>query len=41
MKLLLAWLLVVVPLAWGVTQSVRKALPLFSTASKPAPTLPK
>jgi hypothetical protein len=41
MKLLLAWLLVAVPLGWGVTQSVRKALPLFSTAAKPAITLPK
>ena len=28
-KLLLAWLLVGVPLAWGVAQTVIKALPLF------------
>ena len=29
MKLTLAWLFVVIPLAWGVTQSVKKSMPLF------------
>lgn len=28
-KLWFAWLLVGLPLAWGVTRSVQKALPLF------------
>ncbi|NJM07217.1 hypothetical protein HC891_15055 [Candidatus Gracilibacteria bacterium] len=35
----LFWLLVVLPLAWGVTQSVKKSLPLFggqATAVAPA-----
>jgi len=40
MKLFLAWLLVAVPLGWGVTKSVQKALPLFR-AAKPAVTAPK
>jgi len=26
---MLIWLFVILPLAWGVTQSVRKAAPLF------------
>ena len=34
MKLLLSWLLVALPLGWGVTQSVKKATPLFT--SQPA-----
>lgn len=29
MKAVLIWLLVILPLAWGVTQSVKKSLPLF------------
>lgn len=29
-KLLLAWLLVGLPLVWGVARSVQKSLPLFS-----------
>jgi hypothetical protein len=29
MKLVLAWLFVALPLAWGVMQSVKKSLPLF------------
>ena len=29
LKLVIAWLLVSVPLAWGVLQSVEKSLPLF------------
>jgi len=36
MKFLLVWLLVAVPLGWGVTKSVQKSLPLFRGASKPA-----
>ena len=36
MKLLLAWLLVAIPLGWGVTKSVQKSLPLFRGESKPA-----
>ena len=36
MKFLLYWLLVVVPLGWGVTKSVQKSLPLFRADSKPA-----
>ncbi len=30
MKLILAWLFVAIPLAWGVTQSVKKSMPLFA-----------
>ena len=41
MKLLLAWLLVAVPLGWGVTKSVQKSLPLFRGAAKPVATVPK
>jgi hypothetical protein len=29
MKLLLSWLVVTLPLAWGVAKSVQKSLPLF------------
>lgn len=29
MKAALIWLVVILPLAWGVTQSVKKARPLF------------
>ncbi len=36
MKLLLTWLLVAIPLGWGVTKSVQKALPLFRADAKPA-----
>jgi hypothetical protein len=36
MKLLLYWLLVVVPLGWGVTKSVQKSLPLFRGDVRPA-----
>jgi hypothetical protein len=35
MKLLLAWLLVAIPLGWGVTKSVQKSLPLFRAESPP------
>jgi len=41
MKILFAWLLVAVPLGWGVTKSVQKSLPLFRNESKPAVTVPK
>ena len=29
MKAVLIWIIVVAPLAWGVTKSVQKSLPLF------------
>ena len=32
MKAMLIWLVVAVPLAWGVAKSVEKARPLFSLA---------
>ncbi len=32
LRVSLAWLLVGIPLAWGVTRSVQKALPLFKTS---------
>jgi hypothetical protein len=38
MKLFLAWIVVGIPLAWGVMESVKKSLPLFS---KPAATAPR
>lgn len=31
----LAWIVVAIPLGWGVYQSVVKALPLFRTAPAP------
>ena len=34
MKLLLVWLLVAIPLGWGVTKSVQKSLPLFRSDTK-------
>jgi len=37
LKLALAWLIVGIPLAWGVYHSVRKSLPLFKRADAPAP----
>jgi hypothetical protein len=30
MKMLICWIAVVIPLSWGVYQSVMKSLPLFS-----------
>jgi hypothetical protein len=30
-RLIVVWLFVILPLAWGVTQSARKAAPLFRT----------
>ncbi len=37
LKAVLIWLLVLLPLAWGVTQSMKKALPLIhgEAAAKP------
>ena len=35
-KLILVWLWVGIPLAWGVYQSVKKSAPLFSSAPAPA-----
>jgi hypothetical protein len=42
MKWFLSWLLVALPLAWGVMQSIKKAAPLFTqpvvqTAVAPTP----
>ena len=39
MKLALAWIVVIIPLAWGVSESVKKSLPLFQS-TKPAATAP-
>lgn len=36
----LAWLVVGIPLAWGVSRSVQKSLPLFGVGSTPAPAPP-
>ena len=41
MKPLLTWLLVIVPLGWGVTKSVQKSLPLFRGEALPAAAAPK
>jgi hypothetical protein len=31
MKAVLIWIFVATPLVWGVTQSIKKSLPLFQT----------
>jgi hypothetical protein len=31
----LAWILVMIPLSWGVYQSVVKSLPLFESTARP------
>jgi hypothetical protein len=36
MKLFLSWLLVALPLGWGVMQSIKKATPLFTQPPVPA-----
>ena len=36
-KTALTWLLVIVPLGWGVTKSVQKSLPLFQGGGEKAP----
>lgn len=41
MKLVLLWLLVAVPLGWGVAKSVQKTLPLFSGGTNASPVAPK
>lgn len=33
---IIAWLFVILPLAWGVSQTVQKSLPLFGMGAKPA-----
>ena len=40
MKLLLAWLVVGVPAAWGVTQTFKQSLKLFQSPPPPAATQP-
>ncbi len=38
---IIAWLFVILPLAWGVSQTVQKSLPLFGIGgAKPAPAVP-
>ncbi len=34
MKAVLIWIIVSTPLLWGVTQSVKKSLPLFGIAAE-------
>jgi hypothetical protein len=34
--LVIAWMLIAVPLGWGVYQSVQKSMPLFQGPSAPA-----
>ncbi len=34
MKAVLIWLVVILPLSWGVIQSVKKSLPLFGIEAK-------
>lgn len=34
MKMILVWLMIIVPLGWGVTQSLKKSLPLFTGEKK-------
>lgn len=33
MKVIVIWLMVALPLGWGVMQSVKKAMPLFQRSS--------
>lgn len=37
MKLVLAWLFVIIPLGWGVTKSVYKSMPLFGVSAPATP----
>jgi len=37
LTIVFAWLLVTIPLGWGVFQSVVKSLPLFHVSSSPEP----
>jgi hypothetical protein len=34
--LVIAWMLIALPLGWGVYQSVQKSMPLFHGQSEPA-----
>ena len=36
LKLVIVWLLVALPLGWGVAKSVRKSRPLFASNTGPA-----
>ncbi|QDV33992.1 MFS transporter small subunit [Tautonia plasticadhaerens] len=38
--LALSWMVVLIPLGWGVVQSVAKSLPLFAGETAPAEALP-
>ncbi|MFO1459826.1 MAG: hypothetical protein U1G08_10485 [Verrucomicrobiota bacterium] len=40
-KLVVAWLVVGVPLAWGVFHSVKRSLPLFHGGSRPPAASPR
>ena len=40
-KLALLWLLVAVPLGWGIAKSVQKSLPLFSDRTRASAVSPK
>jgi hypothetical protein len=37
---LCAWVVVAIPLGWGLYESVMKARPLFTTEETPVPTAP-
>ena len=37
--LILAWLVVGIPAAWGVTQTVKRSMDLFKSSPPPAPIL--
>ena len=41
LKLVLLWLLVAIPLGWGVAKSVQKSLPLFSGVAAPVAPAPR
>jgi hypothetical protein len=34
--IVIAWLLVIIPAAWGVTQTIRQSMVLFTTPPPPA-----
>ena len=37
---IIAWLFVILPLGWGVAQTVKNSLPLFGIGAPPAVTAP-
>lgn len=41
MKVLVVWLVVLLPLGWGVARSVQKSLPLFMSELAPAAQAPR